>query len=174
MSLENLVAALGVERFKIRAAELPHLQPGRAAEVLLGGEVVGWLGEVHPLVLEAFEAAGPVTAFELALTPLVRGAKDAKPFSDVPRFPGVELDVAIVVDEAVTAERLEQSIVSAGGKLLESVRLFDVYRGERCGRRPQVDGVRAALSRPRSYADRRGGRRSPLPAATQGVWRCGR
>jgi len=91
--------------------------------------VVGWLGEVHPLVLQEFEAAGPVTAFEVALTPLVRGAKDAKPFSDVPRFPGVELDVAIVVDEAVTAERLEQSIVSAGGKLLESVRLFDVYRG---------------------------------------------
>ena len=52
---------------KVRAAELRHLQPGRSAEVLLGGQVVGWLGEVHPAVLEAFEAEGPVTAFELDL-----------------------------------------------------------------------------------------------------------
>ena len=81
-------------------------------------------------MLDAFEADAPVTAFELALAPLVRGASDAKPFTDVPRFPAVELDVAIVVPEDVTAERIEQSIVSAGGKLLDSVRLFDVYRGK--------------------------------------------
>ncbi len=127
--IEALVRELGAKRFKVRAAELPFLQPGRAAEVLVGGEVVGWLGEVHPLVLDAFEAEAPVTAFELALAPLMRAAVDAKPFTDVPRFPAVELDVAIVVPEDVTAERVEQSIVSAGGKLLDSVRLFDVYRG---------------------------------------------
>lgn len=127
--LEALAREFGLNRFKIRAAETPFLQPGRAAEVLVNGEVVGWLGEVHPLVLGAFEADGPVTAFELALSPLVRAAVDAKPFSDVPRFPGVELDVAIVVPEDVTAERIESSMASAGGKLLESVRLFDVYRG---------------------------------------------
>ncbi len=48
----------------------------------------------------------------------------------MPRFPGVELDVALVVAEDVTAERVEQAMRSAGGKLLESVRLFDVYRGK--------------------------------------------
>jgi phenylalanyl-tRNA synthetase beta chain len=128
--LETLARELGVDRFKVRAADHPHLQPGRAADVLIGGEVVGWLGEVHPLVLDAFEAAGPVTAFEVAFAPLARGAKDAKPFSDVPRFPGVELDLAIVVAEDVTAEKIEQAIASAGGKLLDSVRLFDVYRGQ--------------------------------------------
>ena len=127
--VETLARELGLKRFKMRATESPFLQPGRAAEVLVGGEVVGWLGEVHPLVLAEFEADAPVTAFELALPPLVRGAVDAKPFSDVPRFPAVERDLAIVVAEDVTAERLEQSISSAGGKLLDSVRLFDVYRG---------------------------------------------
>ena len=127
--LEVLSRELGLERFKVRAAELPFLQPGRAAEVLIGGEVAGWVGEVHPLVLDTFEAEGPVTAFEIALAPLVRGAKDAKPFSDVPRFPAVELDLAIVVAEDVAAERVEHAIGSAGGKLLDSVRLFDVYRG---------------------------------------------
>jgi len=127
--LETLVRQLGVARFKVRPAELPFLQPGRAAEVLVGGEVVGWLGEVHPLVLDTFEAQAPVTAFELELAPLIRAARDAKAFVDVPRHPAVELDVALVVAEDVTAERIEQSIRSAGGKLLDTVRLFDVYRG---------------------------------------------
>jgi len=127
--IEVLARELGLKRFKVRVAERPFLQPGRAAEVLVGGEVVGWLGEVHPLVLDAFEADAPVTAFELALAPLVRGTADAKPFSDLPRYPAVERDLAVVVAEDVTAERLGQAIVSAGGKLLDSVRLFDVYRG---------------------------------------------
>ncbi len=128
--LEMLVRQLGVARFKVRPAELPFLQPGRAAEVLVGGEVVGWLGEVHPLVLDTFEAEAPVTAFELELAPLIRAARDAKAFTDVPRHPAVELDLALVVAEDVTAERVEQSIRAAGGKLLDTVRLFDVYRGK--------------------------------------------
>jgi phenylalanyl-tRNA synthetase beta chain len=49
---------------------------------------------------------------------------------DVARFPAVELDVALLVPEAVTAEKIEQATRSAGGKLLESVRIFDVYRGQ--------------------------------------------
>jgi phenylalanyl-tRNA synthetase beta chain len=127
--LEAVAHELGLRRFKVRAAEIPFLQPGRSAEVLLGGEVVGWLGEVHPLVAEAFDASAPITVFELELAPLVRAATDVKPFVDVPRFPAVDHDVALIVDEDVTAERLEQAVRSAGGKLLESVRVFDVYRG---------------------------------------------
>lgn len=128
--LEAVVHDLGATRFKVRPTERPFLQPGRAAEVLLGGEVAGWLGEVHPLVAETFDAAAPIVAFELDLAVLVRAAKDVKPFSDVPRFPAIDLDVALVVPEEVTAERLEQAARSAGGKLLESVRVFDVYRGK--------------------------------------------
>ena len=140
--LEVLARELGLKRFKVRAAELPCLQPGRSAEVLVGGEVVGWLGEVHPLVLDAFEAEAPVTAFELALAPLMRGAADAKPFTDVPRFPAVELDVALVVAEDVTAERIEQAM--------------------RLGRR-QAARVGAPVRRlPRARACRRA--RSPWPS----------
>lgn len=127
--VELLARELALPRFKVRAAEMAWLQPGRAAEVMAGGAVVGWLGEVHPLVLGRFEADAPVTAFELDLAALVRAARPARPFVDVPRFPAVELDMAIVVDESVTAERVEQAIRSAGGKLLEGVRLFDVYTG---------------------------------------------
>jgi phenylalanyl-tRNA synthetase beta chain len=128
--LETLMRDLGVTRFKVRSTDKGWLQPGRAAEVLLGGEVVGWLGEVHPTVLRRFECEGPVVAFELDLGRLVRAANDGRTVVEPPRFPAVELDVALVVDEEVTAERVAQAIMSAGGKLLEGARLFDVYRGK--------------------------------------------
>ena len=119
-----------IERWRVRAAERPWLQPGRAAEVLVGGDVVGWLGEVHPRVLDAYEARGPVVLFELQLKPLLKAAPGVARRSTTSRaIPAVELDLALVVPEDVTAERVEQAIRSAGGKLLEGVRLFDVYRG---------------------------------------------
>jgi len=127
--LESVVEELGIARFKVRATDLPWLQPGRSAEVLVGGDVVGWLGEVHPSVLEAYECPGPVAVFEVQLRPLLKAARDVRPFVDLPRLPGVKIDLAIVVEEAVTSERVEQAIRSAGGKLLDSLRLFDVYRG---------------------------------------------
>lgn len=128
--LETLARELAIDKFRVRAADLPWLQPGRASEVLIGGDVVGWLGEVHPSVLERFEANAPVTALEIDAGRLVKAARPARPFSDPPRFPAVELDVAIVVAEEVSAERVSQTLRSAGGKLLESTRLFDVYRGK--------------------------------------------
>jgi phenylalanyl-tRNA synthetase beta chain len=128
--LESVIEELGIARFKLRATDLPWLQPGRSAEVLVGGDVIGWLGEVHPAVLEAYECAGPIAVFEVRAKALIQAARDVRPFVDLPRYPGVKMDIALVVDEAVSAERAEQAIRSAGGKLLESVRLFDVYRGE--------------------------------------------
>jgi len=128
--LESVIEDLGIARFKLRATDLPWLQPGRSAEVLVGGDVIGWLGEAHPAVLDAYECAGPVVVFEVQLKALLKAARDVRPFVDLPRYPGVKMDVALVVDDSVSAERAEQTIRSAGGKLLESARLFDVYRGE--------------------------------------------
>ena len=128
--VENLMREFAVEKFRIRASEHPHLQPGRSVELLVGGDVIGWLGELHPVALERFEADAPVVAFEIDLARLIRHARPARTFVELPRFPAVTLDVAIVVGEDVTAERVEQAIRSAGGKMLDSVRLFDVYRGK--------------------------------------------
>jgi phenylalanyl-tRNA synthetase beta chain len=128
--VEELVDALFAEKLRFRSAEHPWLQPGRAADVLLGSEVAGWVGEVHPRVLGEFEAEPAVVAFELSVPVLLRATQDAREFTDVPRHPAVELDLAVVVSEDVTAERVDQAIRAAGGKLLESARLFDVYRGK--------------------------------------------
>ena len=135
--VENLVRELAIPKFRVKALdaeEAPHLQPGRAAQLLSGGIELGWLGEIHPLALDAFDVQGPVVAFELDLAALIKASEPARPYVDVPQFPAVTMDVAFVVDEAVTNERLCQCMSSAGGKLLEDVRLFDVYRdAERVG-----------------------------------------
>ena len=131
--VESLARELAIPklRFKALAAEeAPHLQPGRAAQVLSGGSALGWVGELHPLAVYAYEADAPVVAFELDLEALARVARPARDYVDVPEFPPISIDVAFVVDESVTNEKLVQCITSAGGKLLSNVQLFDVYRDE--------------------------------------------
>ena len=129
--VENVLRELCVPKVRFKALdadEAPWLQPGRAAEVLSGGRVLGWVGEVHPLSCAAFDAEGPIAAFELDAAALLASATGQRPYVDVPVFPAVEMDLAIVVDEDVSAERVAQTIQSAGKQLLESVQLFDVYR----------------------------------------------
>ncbi len=131
--LENLARELALPKVRFRALsaeEAPQLQPGRAAEMMAMGAVIGWVGEVHPLVCDAFDAAPPVVAFELDVSALVKASRPARNYVDVPTFPAVAVDQAFVVDEAVTHEKLSQVMASAGGKLLESAALFDVYRDE--------------------------------------------
>lgn len=131
--IENLVRELAIPKLHFKALsadDAPHLQPGRAAEVFSGGAVLGWVGELHPLAVDAYEAAAPVVAFELDVDALVKASCPARDYVDVPVFPAVSIDVAFVVDEAVTHERLVQCMSSAGGKLLEKAELFDVYRDE--------------------------------------------
>lgn len=135
--LESLVRELALPKVRFKALtpeEAPHLQPGRAAQMLVAGDVIGWVGELHPLGVAAFEASAPVVAFELDMAALERNARPARDYVDVPQFPAVERDAAFVVDESVTHEKLAQCMNSAGGKLLEAVQLFDVYRSaERVG-----------------------------------------
>ena len=133
-AVENLMRELAIPkvRYKALAADgAPHLQPGRAAQVLSGGTVLGWVGELHPLACAAYDAQAPVVAFELDVDALAKAARPARDYVDVPTFPAVSIDQAFVVDEGVTHERLEQCMTSAGGKLLSDVRLFDVYRDDK-------------------------------------------
>ncbi|MDZ4655591.1 MAG: phenylalanine--tRNA ligase subunit beta [Coriobacteriia bacterium] len=126
--LEVLFAELGVDRVRFRTAERAWLQPGRSADVIVRGDVVGWIGEVASCVLDAYDATGPVTLFELGVKPLGKAGTGERGYVELPRYPAVNLDIALVVDESVTTEQLMQAMVSAGGTLLDDVRLFDLYR----------------------------------------------
>ena len=115
--IESLMRELAIAkpRFKaLSAEEAPHLQPGRAAQVLDGGTVLGWIGEIHPLACDAYDVQAPVVAFELDLDALIKCARPARDYVDVPVFPAVTMDVAFVVDGSVTHEQLSRCISSAG------------------------------------------------------------
>ena len=129
--VENIAHALCVDRLRFEEGSRPWLQPGRSAEILLGKASVGWIGEIHPLVAQHFDIDASVVAFEFEVNKFIKASKPAREFTTPARYPALELDIALVVDDAVSAQSLQQRIVSLGKKSpLAEVRLFDVYRGK--------------------------------------------
>lgn len=129
--VEELLSQLRTPKVRFRPADgddYAFLQPSRGAEVLSGGTVLGWVGEIHPDARDVYGIDIPVVAFELNLEALIKGAGAQEAYREFSQFPSVEHDLAIVVDDDVTCEDLERRLRSAGGKLLVGVRLFDVYR----------------------------------------------
>lgn len=142
--LETLFDGLGIQGVTYVAIEHPWLQKGRSADVRLSGDSIGWVGEVDPTTAEAFDVEARVVAFELDLEPVLAAVVDVKPYVPVPRFPAVEVDAAFVVDASTTADELIEAVKQAGGKSLESVRVFDVYEGE--GIEPGKKSIALALA----------------------------
>ncbi len=132
--LASLLGELRVE-WEARNAGEPFLHPGRAAHVLYGGEPIGWLGELHPEVAEAFSIEQTVAAFEVDLDAVIAGALRQGPtiYRDVTSFPAVRQDLAVVVDEEVPAARVIDVVRGAGGPMLARANVFDVYRGAQAG-----------------------------------------
>ena len=132
--VEQLLATLRITKVRYKATDAESyawLQPGRGAEIIAQNRTIGWVGNIHPNSLERFGIDDEVVAFELSVDALLSLAKKQLPYQDVPTLPGVDVDLAIVVDESVSCEMLMQRISSAGGKLLRDVRLFDVYRDKK-------------------------------------------
>ncbi|MFI7607370.1 phenylalanine--tRNA ligase subunit beta [Micromonospora sp. NPDC049366] len=127
------LAAAGVpqERVEVRAATYAPWHPGRCAELLVDGTVVGHAGELHPTVVAALELPRRTGAMELNLDLLP--APPVLPAPAVSGFPPALIDVALVLDESVPAAQVQQALVEGAGELLEDVRLFDVYASEQLG-----------------------------------------
>jgi phenylalanyl-tRNA synthetase beta chain len=131
--VEAALATVGVE-ITVEPGERPFLHPGRTATVLAGDErKLGWVGELHPSVARAWDLDGTVACFELDADLIAELAPGARHYRDVTSFPAVIQDIAVVVDEQVPAAQVEQVVRASGGKLLDSVELFDVYRGAQLG-----------------------------------------
>ena len=129
--LEALLRALRVEGTFASASE-PFLHPGRSAAVQIGSHpptVVGWVGDVHPLVARDWDLAA-VAAFEIDLDAVVAAARLVPEYEDLTSFPELREDIAIVVDETVPAATVLDAVRAAGGNLLAHAEVFDVYRGE--------------------------------------------
>ncbi len=107
--------------------------PARSATLSLGRDPVGVVGEVHPDVADAFEVDERVALLELNLTMLLANEPSVARWKPTSRFPSSDLDLAFVVPNTVTAEKVDKSIRQAAGGLLVDVQLFDVYRGAATG-----------------------------------------
>jgi phenylalanyl-tRNA synthetase beta chain len=136
--LEALANALRVPDLAFAPAPQPFLHPGRSAQVSLGGDPIGWLGELHPLVTQTWELPG-AACFEIDLDRFI--ARASRPdYLDLIGYPPLRQDLAVVLPEHVPAAQVLDTVRTAAGELLSDARVFDVYSG------PQVGEGRRSLA----------------------------
>jgi phenylalanyl-tRNA synthetase beta chain len=132
--LEILLENLHIPEITFEASTNPSFHPGIYAKVRSGDNDLGGFGELHPLIKERYDlGTDPVIAADLDLEVLLASSPSLFSTEPVPVFPGINEDIALIVDEALPNGKLEAVIREAGGKLLKNVRLFDIYRGEQIG-----------------------------------------
>jgi phenylalanyl-tRNA synthetase beta chain len=120
-------------RWGVEPAAEPFLHPGRTARVSAGGEDVGWIGELHPLVARAWDLDHGAALFEVDLD-RVLGHADAVPqYVDLTSFPALRMDLSVTLPEDVPAATVVATLREAGGDLLAEARVFDLYHGEQVG-----------------------------------------
>lgn len=131
--IEKALWSIGVSDLVYKRAEVEYLHPGRSAEIYLGDEYIGLLGEVHPNVLKNYEMKKKVYIAELDFERLVKHSIENYKYKAVPKYPAMKRDLAIVIDKDVDAYEIEAIAKENGKKLLESFNVFDIYTGESIG-----------------------------------------
>ena len=139
--IENVLESSNVNHYDIvKEKENSSYHPGRCANIKVGLDVISTIGEVHPEVLMNYDINKRCYLAELNITKVVKYSKQNKKYQEVPKFPAVERDIAIVVDEDIEVGAIEQSITKKskrllkGKKGLEEIKLFDIYRDEKLGK----------------------------------------
>ncbi|HGN7089316.1 TPA: phenylalanine--tRNA ligase subunit beta [Staphylococcus aureus] len=115
--------------FSYRRADIDGLHPGRTAEILLENKVVGFIGELHP-ILAADNDLKRTYIFELNFDALMAVSVGYINYQPIPRFPGMSRDIALEVDQNIPAADLLSTIHAHGGNILKDTLVFDVYQGE--------------------------------------------
>lgn len=129
-AIETLLEGLGVDNAEFVPSKMPFLHPGKSADLVVGGQTVGYLGELSPGKTREHGLEAKVQIFEIFVEPLfIAGCKESV-FKPIPRYPYVERDLSIIVEEKVSGETIKQLISRLGHDIIGSVILFDLYRGE--------------------------------------------
>ena len=132
--IENVLEAVSVNRYDIiKETKNGSYHPGRCANITVGKDIIATIGEVHPAVLENYGIEKRVYLAEVNVTKIVKYSRQNKKYVEVPKFPAVERDIAVIVDEKVEVGQIEKIITKKSKKLLESATLFDIYRNEKIG-----------------------------------------
>ncbi len=125
------------------AATHSLLHPGRSAKIMIGGKAIGWIGELHPRHLAKFELTSAPVVFELDVVPLTELTEKA--FETVAKTPVVRRDLALVVENSVHSDEVLATLKRAGGPIISTVDVFDVYRGIGIGERQKSVAIRVLM-----------------------------
>ena len=128
--LEAVFAGLRTRKAVYSAvSDNPTYHPGRCAKVSIDGVELGYIGQIHPLVAQNYGMDVDVYCAEISFTKLCGLRLPDVTYTPLPKYQGVSRDLSLICDEAITVAQVEDVITAAGGKLLRSVKLFDIYRG---------------------------------------------
>lgn len=131
-ALEEIIERLNITGISWnQLTTCPSLHPGRAAVLMLDGKQIGILGQVHPTVCKNFGIDTDCFVAEIDVLPLFESVNNNVKYKALPKFPAAERDIAVLVDKTALVGDLEATIAKASGKLLENIKLFDVYEGDR-------------------------------------------
>ena len=132
--VENVLETVSVNRYDIeKETKNGSYHPGRCANIKVGIDTIATFGEVHPEVLENYGIEKRAYLAELNLTKITKYSRNNKKYVEVPKFPAVERDIAIIVDENIEVGQIEKTITKKAKKILEKAELFDIYRNEKLG-----------------------------------------
>ena len=128
--LDAIFTSLRIPKVSYEAdSSNPSYHPGRCAKVFAKGETLGYIGQIHPLVAKNYGMDCEVYCAEINMDGLFAMQLPEPTYVPLPKYPTVSRDLAVVCDESVTVAAIENVITASAGKLLRSVRLFDIYRG---------------------------------------------
>lgn len=124
--IENLLDYMGFDnRYIFEKVSVKDLHPGISANILIDHQVVGIIGKVHPRITK-----DDIYIFELSLQALMKKTKTLK-YQEAPKYPDITKDVAFIIDKKVTSAEIEKEIRKNGTKILNEVKVFDLYEGEK-------------------------------------------
>ncbi len=129
--LEGLFDQLGVtDHVRFEATTKQDLHPGRTANILLNGEEVGFIAQVHPSLQKELDL-NETYVFQLDLEAVLSFRVSDISYEEIPKYPAISRDIALVVSQDIQAQQVKDVIVEKGGKLLKDVHLFDLYQGDK-------------------------------------------
>ncbi len=132
--IENILEQISVNKYDIeKEVNNRTYHTGRCANIKVGIDNIATFGEVHPEVLQNYDIQKRVYLAEINLSKLTKYARENKKYTEVPKFPAVERDIAIIVDENVEVGKIEKVITKKAKKILENAKLFDIFRNEKIG-----------------------------------------
>ena len=130
--LEALFDRLGLNVEYTATQALTSMHPGRTATVSLDGQVIGFVGQVHPVTAKDYNIPETYVA-EINLTAIEQVIQPAKPFVEITKFPAVTRDIALLLKAEISHKEVVEAIEAAGVKRLTDIKLFDVFSGEKLG-----------------------------------------